>query len=312
MKTEDHSSIAAAMISSPVALQGPRSIRPHESAQNLRKRLMQGAFMELSDDNLCDEDGGSDECGHFGDKKRRLTFEQVKTLEKSFEVGNKLDPERKLQLARVLGLQPRQIAVWFQNRRARWKNKQLEKDYDLLKLDYDNLKTAYENLLQEQKQIKDEVQRLRREQVNRDESNNYKGRDSKIENQQKSNALFNQTATSTTDLSIRPEMLIKSKEVCEKDLQEGGCSSFVSEDSSVLNVDSPRTIDSLPSPQPTGREMSTELMRKPLAEQSDFCQKILPKVEESILMNEDESCCNLFYGYEEEPGAMLWDWNHEI
>ncbi|XP_057827469.1 homeobox-leucine zipper protein HAT5 isoform X2 [Cryptomeria japonica] len=309
MKTEDHSSIAAAMISSPVALQGPRSIRPHESTQNLRKRLMQGAFMELSDDNLCDEDGGSDECGHFGDKKRRLTFEQVKTLEKSFEVGNKLDPERKLQLARALGLQPRQIAVWFQNRRARWKNKQLEKDYDLLKLDYDALKATYENLLQEHKQIKDEVQRLRREQVNRDESN-YKGRDSKIESQQKSNALFNQTATSTTELSIRPEMLIKSKEVCEKDSQEGGCSSFVSEDSSVLNVDSPRTIDSFPSSQPTGRENEL-LMRKSLAEQSDYCQKILPKVEESILMNEDENCCNLFYGYEEQ-GAMLWDWNPEI
>ncbi|CAL0324746.1 unnamed protein product [Lupinus luteus] len=36
--------------------------------------------------------------------KRRLNMEQVKTLEKSFELGNKLEPERKMQLARALGL----------------------------------------------------------------------------------------------------------------------------------------------------------------------------------------------------------------
>ncbi|KAI7994062.1 Sulfoquinovosyl transferase SQD2 [Camellia lanceoleosa] len=66
-------------------------------------------------------------------KKRRLNLEQVKTLEKNFELGNKLESERKMQLAMALGLQPRQIAIWFQNRRARWKTKQLEKDYDVLK-----------------------------------------------------------------------------------------------------------------------------------------------------------------------------------
>lgn len=53
-------------------------------------------------------------------KKRRLNMEQVKTLEKSFKMGKKLEPERKAQLARALELQPRQIAIWFQNRRARW------------------------------------------------------------------------------------------------------------------------------------------------------------------------------------------------
>nr|QCO76345.1 hypothetical protein [Tamarix hispida] len=70
-----------------------------------------------------------------GEKKRRLNMEQVRTLEKNFELGNKLEPERKMQLAKALGLQPRQIAIWFQNRRARWKTKQLEKDYDILRND---------------------------------------------------------------------------------------------------------------------------------------------------------------------------------
>lgn len=63
----------------------------------------------------------------------RLNIEQVRTLEKNFEVGNKLEPERKMQLAKAIGLQPRQVAIWFQNRRARSKTKQLEKDYDVLK-----------------------------------------------------------------------------------------------------------------------------------------------------------------------------------
>ncbi|XP_073023742.1 homeobox-leucine zipper protein ATHB-13-like isoform X1 [Primulina eburnea] len=61
-------------------------------------------------------------------KKRRLSLDQVKALEKSFESRNKLEPERKMRLARALGLKPRQIAIWFQNRRARLKTKQMEKD----------------------------------------------------------------------------------------------------------------------------------------------------------------------------------------
>ncbi|KAL2898397.1 Homeobox-leucine zipper protein HOX21 [Bienertia sinuspersici] len=69
-----------------------------------------------------------------GEKKKRLNLEQVKTLEKHFEQGNKLEPERKIQLAKALNLQPRQVAIWFQNRRARWKTKQLEKDYSLISL----------------------------------------------------------------------------------------------------------------------------------------------------------------------------------
>ena len=94
--------------------------------------------IELGEEANAEED--SDDGSQAGEKKRRLNMEQVKTLEKSFELGNKLEPERKMQLARALGLQPRQIAIWFQNRRARWKTKQLEKDYDLLKRQYEAIK----------------------------------------------------------------------------------------------------------------------------------------------------------------------------
>lgn len=71
------------------------------------------------------------------ERKKRLTSDQLESLERSFQEEIKLDPDRKMKLARELGLQPRQIAVWFQNRRARWKSKQLELLYDSLKQDYD-------------------------------------------------------------------------------------------------------------------------------------------------------------------------------
>ncbi|KVH97736.1 Helix-turn-helix motif-containing protein [Cynara cardunculus var. scolymus] len=104
----------------------------------LGKRSMRFAGTEVCDDetnnNIHGEDELSDDGLVGGEKKRRLKMEQVKTLERNFELGNKLDPERKMQLAKALGLQPRQIAIWFQNRRARWKTKQLEKDYDIMTL----------------------------------------------------------------------------------------------------------------------------------------------------------------------------------
>lgn len=111
----------------------------------------------------CDEGGGggeddlSDDGSQLGEKKKRLNLEQVKALEKSFELGNKLDPERKLQLARALGLQPRQIAIWFQNRRARWKTKQLERDYEVLKRQFDALKADNETLQSQNEKLHGEV-----------------------------------------------------------------------------------------------------------------------------------------------------------
>ncbi|CAI0399287.1 unnamed protein product, partial [Linum tenue] len=91
------------------------------------------------------------------EKKRRLSVDQVQFLEKSFEVENKLEPERKIQLAKDLGLQPRQVAIWFQNRRARWKTKRLEKDYDALQSSFDALKADYDGLLKEKDKLKAEV-----------------------------------------------------------------------------------------------------------------------------------------------------------
>lgn len=58
-------------------------------------------------------------------QKKRLTDAQVKLLEASFGPDKKLEAEKKLQLAWELGLQPRQVAVWYQNKKARWKTQVL-------------------------------------------------------------------------------------------------------------------------------------------------------------------------------------------
>ncbi|CAL5418829.1 unnamed protein product [Camellia sinensis] len=94
-------------------------------------------------------------------EERRLNMEQVKTLEKNFELGNKLEPERKMQLARALGLQPRQIAIWFQNRRARWKTKQLEKDYEVLKRQFEAIKADNDALQAQNHKLQAEILSLR-------------------------------------------------------------------------------------------------------------------------------------------------------
>lgn len=103
------------------------------------------------------EGSGSPVASGGSEKKRRLSPDQVRALEKNFEVENKLEPERKSRLAQELGLQPRQVAVWFQNRRARWKTKQLERDYGALKSRYDALRLDYDALVRDKDGLLSEV-----------------------------------------------------------------------------------------------------------------------------------------------------------
>ncbi|XP_004299400.1 PREDICTED: homeobox-leucine zipper protein HAT5-like isoform 2 [Fragaria vesca subsp. vesca] len=117
--------------------------------------LKRSMFHQYEHEDNCDEE--FDDYFHQPGKKRRLTADQVQFLEKSFDLENKLEPERKILLAKDLGLQPRQVAIWFQNRRARWKTKQLEKDYDVLQANYNSLKADCDSLCKENDKLKAEV-----------------------------------------------------------------------------------------------------------------------------------------------------------
>lgn len=134
-------------------------------------REFQSMLMEGLDE---DGGGGGEESagGQISEKKRRLSVDQVKALEKNFEMENKLEPERKVKLAQELGLQPRQVAVWFQNRRARWKTKQLERDYGVLKANFDSLKNNYESLKHDNESLLKQIRELKSKLYGEDEETN--------------------------------------------------------------------------------------------------------------------------------------------
>lgn len=96
-----------------------------------------------------------------GERKKRLSSEQIRVLEKSFEMGRKLEPERKAELARSLGLPPRQVAIWFQNRRARWKTKRTEEEFDELKRKLAAIREENAELQAENKRLLAEVNEIR-------------------------------------------------------------------------------------------------------------------------------------------------------
>ena len=107
------------------------------------------AYSPTSDEVFCKKS----KKGKGKDSKRRFSDEQIKCLETMFESEARLEPRKKLKLASELGLQPRQVAIWFQNKRARWKSKQLERDYSLLLSNNNALASRFEALNKDNKAL---------------------------------------------------------------------------------------------------------------------------------------------------------------
>ncbi|PPD68327.1 hypothetical protein GOBAR_DD34792 [Gossypium barbadense] len=92
--------------------------QPKEETSSKKHQIYSKEFQAMLDG--LDEEDSLEEGGQATEKKRRLSMHQ-----------------------------PRQVAIWFQNRRAHWKTKVLEKDYAMLKANYDALKLDHDNLEKE-------------------------------------------------------------------------------------------------------------------------------------------------------------------
>ncbi|XP_074264369.1 homeobox-leucine zipper protein HAT4-like [Silene latifolia] len=105
-----------------------------------------------------DEEGGSgggDGGGEEGERKKlRLSKEQTLVLEQAFREHTTLNTKQKVTLARQVNLRPRQVEVWFQNRRARTKLKQTE-------VDCEYLRKFCETLTEQNRKLQKEVHELR-------------------------------------------------------------------------------------------------------------------------------------------------------
>ncbi|XP_030524670.1 homeobox-leucine zipper protein HAT4-like isoform X1 [Rhodamnia argentea] len=133
---------------------------PNSTISSVSGKRGEREMVSGGEDNEAERDcsrggGGSDEeDGENSRKKLRLSKDQSAVLEESFREHNTLNPKQKLALAKQLGLRPRQVEVWFQNRRARTKLKQTE-------IDCEFLKRCCENLTEENRRLQKEVQELR-------------------------------------------------------------------------------------------------------------------------------------------------------
>ncbi|MCL7049969.1 hypothetical protein MKW94_003328 [Papaver nudicaule] len=285
------------------------SLQPdfHGVASLLGKKTSSMAFTGFD---VCDhqetnnngEEDYSDDGSQMGEKKRRLNMEQVRTLEKNFELGNKLEPERKMQLSRALGLQPRQIAIWFQNRRARWKTKTLEKDYDILKRQFDAVKADNESLQSQNKKLHAEILALK-----------------------------------SKELPTHEYMINLNKETD----QQGYCSSSRSENSSEINLDLSRrsttTSSAIDSPTLSSSQRQQMISTRPATittlfpsspssssrapNQIQVAQQILnhqnsqqyhqkTSVDNALVQpHQEESFNNIFCGIDDQPN--FWPWQEQ-
>lgn len=246
---------------------------------------------------MCDDD--LDECFRQPGKKRRLTTDQVQFLERNFEVENKLEPERKVKLAKDLGLQPRQIAIWFQNRRARWKTKQLEKDYDVLRASYNSLKADYETLLKETDKLKAEVLTLTDKQSLKEKDGGNSELSDSAEPSQPEAQLNSAPTKKPSDV---PKIVCK-----QEDLS--------STNSAVFDTDSPHYTDgvhsSLSEPAHSSHVFEHDQSDLSQDEEDELSKKLVPpiynfpKLEDTFYSDTPADSCN--YGFPVEDQAP-WFW----
>ncbi|KAL2928478.1 Homeobox-leucine zipper protein GLABRA 2 [Bienertia sinuspersici] len=110
-------------------------------------------FLGNADDDD-DDDGGGDEKGKKKKRKKyhRHTADQIREMEALFKESPHPDEKQRQQLSKQLGLHPRQVKFWFQNRRTQIKAIQERHENSLLKAELEKLK-------EENKSIRENIQK---------------------------------------------------------------------------------------------------------------------------------------------------------
>ncbi|GLT72143.1 hypothetical protein SLA2020_440990 [Shorea laevis] len=131
---------------------------PKEAALNVDHKADRSTFRKFDcDDDQCpykENDSDNHQNMDSGRKKLRLSKDQSILLEDCFKLHSTLSPAQKQVIAGQLNLKPRQVEVWFQNKRARTKLKQIEVDCELMKKYCGSLRD-------ENRRLKRELQELR-------------------------------------------------------------------------------------------------------------------------------------------------------
>ncbi|XP_051149763.1 homeobox-leucine zipper protein HOX17-like [Andrographis paniculata] len=126
-------------------------INPRKIINDKRVLFLESSTTTRSSKDEEDTNSSIDGCSR---KKLRLTRDQTTLLEDSFRRHTTLNTAQKQSLAEKLDLKPRQVEVWFQNRRARTKLKQIEVECEYLRKNCDRL-------TEENRKLKRELSELR-------------------------------------------------------------------------------------------------------------------------------------------------------
>ncbi|KAI3989803.1 hypothetical protein MKX01_040773 [Papaver californicum] len=147
----------------------------HHQAGEVERTHLSNNNNHNSNSNSSNNNSANDENNNHIERKRRMRWDQIESLERSFQEEIKLEPERKIKLAQELGLQPRKVAA-----------KQLECLYDSLKQEFDIVS-------REKLKLQEEVTKLKM----------------KLDRQ----ALMIQGSRGSTEVLMEPEETVESKSV---------------------------------------------------------------------------------------------------
>ncbi|CAN4086826.1 unnamed protein product [Withania somnifera] len=119
------------------------------SSENSEPMRSRGSDDDLEHDETCNE-AEEDPNNNSKKKKRkkyhRHTVQQIREMEALFKESPHPDEKQRQQLSKQLGLHPRQVKFWFQNRRTQIKAIQERRENSLLKAEIEKLREEIKGL----------------------------------------------------------------------------------------------------------------------------------------------------------------------